>query len=66
MKFPHTKILQSDTNKYEISVAMMKYAEKIIETPELLLEYSERDRDKKVAIIINDILEGKIKYHRGE
>jgi len=66
MEFPLGEVLKFDENKYEASVAMMKYAEKIEENPDLLIEYSEKDRDKRVAIIIKDILTGKVKYKKGE
>ena len=66
MKFPLDKVLKFNKNKYETSVAMMRYADKIEAQPELLTEYSEKDRDKRVAIIINDILSEKVKYKKGE
>lgn len=67
MEFPLEQVLSFDGNKNMISVAMMKYAQKIEEDPEILLEYTEKDRDKRVAIIIKDILTGKVKYkYKGE
>jgi|GEM_PF-3453790 len=66
MDFPLDKILEFDKNKYEATVGMISYLHAIEETPEILLEYSEKDRSRRVAIIINDILSGKIKYKEGE
>lgn len=65
MEIPLGDILKFDKNKYEVCVAMMKYAKKIEEIPELLMGYSEQDRDKRVAIIIKDIITGTVKYKKG-
>ncbi|MBU1077932.1 MAG: hypothetical protein KKH98_11610 [Spirochaetes bacterium] len=62
MKFPVDEIIQSSHNKYELSVAMIKYGTKLEEIPELLLEFKEKDRDKRLKIIIGEILKGKVKY----
>ncbi len=62
MEFPIDKIINSDKNKYELSIAMMKYAAKLDEFPELLLEYEEKEREKRIKIIMSNILDGTVKY----
>ncbi len=62
MKFPIQEIISNDKNKYEISIAMIKYGIKLDEMPELLLEYNEKDKDKRLKIIMSDILSSKVKY----
>lgn len=62
MKFPTDSIIKHSGNKYELSMAMIKYAGKLDEIPELLLEYSEKDRDKRLKIIMGEILNEKVKY----
>lgn len=62
MKFPIQEIISNDKNKYEMSIAMIKYGVKLDEMPELLLEYNEKDKDKRLKIIMNDILSSKVKY----
>jgi len=63
MDFPVDEIISNDKNKYEMSVAMIRYARKIEEIPELLLEYDEKERDKRLKIIMKDVLSGTVKYH---
>lgn len=62
MKFPIQEIISNNKNKYELSIAMIKYGVKLDEMPELLLEYNEKDKDKRLKIIMNDILSSKVKY----
>ena len=62
MKFPVDEIISNDENKYEIAVAMIKFGLKLDEIPELLLEYSEKDRDKRLKVIISEIINKKVKY----
>lgn len=62
MDFPLNKIINCDKNKYEVAVAMIKYAGKLNEIPELLLEYSAKDQEKRLSIILNNILNGTVKY----
>lgn len=65
MDLPLDDILNSTVNKYEISTAMIKYAMKIEEHPELLLEYKEKDQHKRLKIIFNDIFQKKVPYKFG-
>ena len=65
MKFPLDKVINSSINKFETAAAMIKYAGKLEEIPELLAEYTEKEREKRLRIIMSDILDGKIKYKLG-
>lgn len=62
MKFPLDKVLSFDKNKYEIVAVMIKFVEKIEEEPEILLNYPEKDRDKLCAIVVDEVLSGKLEY----
>ncbi len=62
MDFPIDKIINCDKNKYELSTAMIKYAAKLNEIPELLLEYTAKEQEKRLNIILNNILDGTVKY----
>ena len=62
MDFPIDEIIGNDKNKYELSTAMIKYARKLDEIPELLLEYSEEEQDKRLKIIMENLLNEKVKY----
>jgi DNA-directed RNA polymerase subunit K/omega len=66
MRVPIDKVIGFDGNKYEATAAMTKYIERIEEEPEILLDYSEKDKEKIVAIVIDEILSGKLKYHYKE
>lgn len=62
MEFPLNQILDVTIGKYEIASAMLKYAARIEEQPELLLEYSAKDQQKRLKIIFHDIFNKKVKY----
>ena len=62
MKFPVSKVIECDKNKYQISMIMIKYNKKLEEYPQLLVEYKPRDREKKLKIILSNVLNGKIPY----
>ncbi|MDD5066163.1 MAG: hypothetical protein PHF84_03870 [bacterium] len=62
MELPLEDILNANIHKYELSVVMLKYALKIEEHPELLLEYKEKDRHKRLKIIFNDVFQKVISY----
>ena len=62
MEFPVDLVINYDEKKYEMAAAMIKYSLKIEEIPELLLEFDEKERDKRLKIVFNALLSGKVKY----
>ena len=62
MEFPVEMIINYDEKKYEMAAAMIKYSLKIEDVPEILLEFDEKDRDKRLRIVFNGLLSGKVKY----
>ncbi len=65
MKVPIDLITGFTENKYELAVAMMKYAERVEEMPELLMDYSDKDKEKLAIISITKILSKEVKFSYG-
>ncbi len=63
MEIPIELLLSYKGNKYELSVAMMKYVEKLEEIPELLQDVPDKEKEKKAALAIYKILSKEVKYH---
>ncbi len=62
MKFPVKEIIANQENKYIIATAMIKYAKKIEEIPEILLKYPPEEQEYRLKIIMHDIINGEVKY----
>ena len=62
MEFPVKEIIANVENKYIIATAMIKYAKKIEEIPEILLKYPPEEQEYRLKIIMDDIINEKVKY----
>ncbi len=62
MKFPVKEIISNQENKYVVATAMIKYAKKIEEIPEILLKYPPEEQEYRLKIIMHDIINGEVKY----
>lgn len=62
MIFPINEIIKFNGNKYEIATAMILYAKRLEEYPELLLEVDPKSKEMRLKIILDGLLNQKIKY----